>query len=50
MAKHRTKIESEDRNDDSKVFSMLLNANPQLHNVSKARAEKILRNRFPEYF
>jgi len=37
-------------NDDSKVFSMLLNANPQLHNVSKARAEKILRNRFPEYF
>ena len=37
-------------NDDSKVFSMLLNANPQLHNVSKVRAEKILRNRFPEYF
>ena len=37
-------------NDDSRIFSMLLAANPQLQNVSRTRAEKILRNRFPEYF
>ena len=37
-------------NDDSRIFAMLLSANPQLQNVSKTRAEKILRNRFPEYF
>ena len=37
-------------NDDSKVFSMLLASNPQLQQVSRTRAEKILRNRFPEYF
>ena len=37
-------------NDDSRIFSMLLSANPQLQNVSRTRAEKILRNRFPEYF
>jgi hypothetical protein len=37
-------------NDDSRIFSMLLAANPQLQNVSKTRSEKILRNRFPEYF
>ena len=29
---------------------MLLAANPQLQKVSKARAEKIIRARFPEYF
>ena len=37
-------------NDDSQVFTMLLAANPQLQKVSKARAEKIMRSRFPEYF
>ena len=37
-------------NDDSRIFTMLLSANPQLQNVSRTRAEKILRNRFPEYF
>jgi len=37
-------------NDDSRIFAMLLAANPQLQNVSRTRAEKILRNRFPEYF
>ena len=37
-------------NDDSQIFSMLLASNPQLQNVSKQRAERILRSRFPEYF
>jgi len=37
-------------NDDSQIFSMLLASNPQLQNVSRQRAEKILRSRFPEYF
>jgi hypothetical protein len=37
-------------NDDSRIFAMLLSANPQLQNVSRTRSEKILRNRFPEYF
>ena len=37
-------------NDDSRIFAMLLASNPQLQNVSRTRAEKILRNRFPEYF
>jgi hypothetical protein len=37
-------------NDDSQIYAMLLASNPQLQKVSKARAEKILRNRFPEYF
>ena len=37
-------------NDDSQIFAMLLAANPQLQNVSRTRSEKILRNRFPEYF
>ena len=37
-------------NDDSQIFAMLLAANPQLQKVSKARAEKIMRSRFPEYF
>jgi len=37
-------------NDDSRIFAMLLTANPQLQQVSRTRAEKILRNRFPEYF
>ena len=37
-------------NDDSKVISMLLESNPQLKNVSKARAVKILKARFPDYF
>ena len=37
-------------NDDSRIFAMLLTANPQLQNVSRTRSEKILRNRFPEYF
>ena len=37
-------------NDDSQIFAMLLAANPQLQKVSRARSEKILRNRFPEYF
>jgi len=37
-------------NDDSKIINLLLESNPQLKNVSPARAEKILRNRFPDYF
>ena len=37
-------------NDDSRIFAMLLAANPQLQQVSKTRAEKIMRSRFPEYF
>ena len=37
-------------NDDAQVMSMLLASNPQLQNVSKARAESILRSRFPDYF
>lgn len=37
-------------NDDSKIINLLLEANPQLKNISPARAEKILRNRFPDYF
>ena len=37
-------------NDDSQIYAMLLAANPQLQKVSRQRAEKILRNRFPEYF
>ena len=30
-------------NDDSRIFAMLLAANPQLQQVSKTRAEKIMR-------
>ena len=37
-------------NDDSRIFAMLLAANPQLQQVSKTRAERIIRSRFPEYF
>ena len=37
-------------NDDSQIFAMLLASNPQLQKVSKQRAERILRARFPEYF
>ena len=37
-------------NDDSQVMGMLLASNPQLQNVSKSRAESILRSRFPDYF
>jgi hypothetical protein len=37
-------------NDNSQIFAMLLAANPQLQQVSRTRSEKILRNRFPEYF
>ena len=37
-------------NDDSQVMSMLLASNPQLQNVSRPRAESILRSRFPDYF
>ena len=37
-------------NDDSQIYAMLLAANPQLQKVSKTRAERILRSRFPEYF
>ena len=37
-------------NDDSQVMSMLLSSNPQLQNVSRTRAESILRSRFPDYF
>ena len=37
-------------NDDSQIYAMLLASNPQLQKVSRQRAEKILRNRFPEYF
>jgi hypothetical protein len=37
-------------NDDSQIYAMLLASNPQLQKVSRTRAEKILRSRFPEYF
>ena len=37
-------------NDDSQIFNMLLASNPQLQKVSKQRAERILKSRFPEYF
>ena len=37
-------------NDDTQVFSMLLAANPQLQKISKDRAMKILKAKFPEYF
>jgi hypothetical protein len=37
-------------NDDAKVVNMLLEHNPQLKNISRARAVKILKNRFPDYF
>ena len=37
-------------NDDSQIYAMLLASNPQLQKVSKQRAQKIMRNRFPEYF
>jgi len=37
-------------NDDSQIFNMLLASNPQLQKVSRQRAEKIMSNRFPEYF
>ena len=37
-------------NDDSNVVNMLLEANPQLKNVSLDSATKILKNRFPDYF
>jgi hypothetical protein len=37
-------------NDDSQIYAMLLAANPQLQKVSRVRAQKIMRNRFPEYF
>jgi len=37
-------------NDDSQIFSMLLASNPQLQKVSRQRAERVLRSRFPEYF
>ena len=37
-------------NDDSQVMGMLLASNPQLQNVSRTRAESILRSRFPDYF
>tara|TARA_R100001594_G_scaffold94167_1_gene128357 strand:+ start:966 stop:2348 length:1383 start_codon:yes stop_codon:yes gene_type:complete len=37
-------------NDNSQIFAMLLAANPQLNNVSRARAEAILKSRFPDYF
>jgi len=37
-------------NDDSQIYAMLLASNPQLQKVSRVRAEKIMRNRFPEYF
>ena len=36
--------------DDSQIFNMLLASNPQLQKVSRQRAEKVLRSRFPEYF
>ena len=38
------------KNDDTKVVNMLLESNPQLKNVSRARAVKILKARFPDYF
>jgi hypothetical protein len=47
IAKQTGKIVS---TDDSKIINLLLESNPQLKNVSPARAEKILRNRFPDYF
>ena len=37
-------------NDDSQIYAMLLASNPQLQKVSKQRAERILKARFPEYF
>ena len=37
-------------NDDTQIFSMLLAANPQLQKISKDRAMKILKAKFPEYF
>ena len=37
-------------NDDAQVMGMLLASNPQLQNVSRTRAESILRSRFPDYF
>ena len=37
-------------NDDSQIYAMLLASNPQLQKVSRVRAQKIMRNRFPEYF
>ena len=37
-------------NDNSRIYAMLLAANPQLQKVSRARSERILRSRFPEYF
>ena len=37
-------------NDDSQIFNMLLASNPQLQKVSRQRAERVLRSRFPEYF
>jgi hypothetical protein len=37
-------------NDDSQVMGMLLASNQTQQNVSKARAESILRSRFPDYF
>ena len=37
-------------NDDSQIFNMLLASNPQLQKVSRQRAERILKTRFPEYF
>jgi hypothetical protein len=37
-------------NDDAKVVNMLLESNPQLKSISRARAVKILKNRFPDYF
>ena len=47
IAKQSGKIVS---TDDSKIINLLLESNPQLKSVSPARAEKILRNRFPDYF
>lgn len=38
------------KNDDTKVINMLLESNPQLKNISRARAVKILKARFPDYF
>lgn len=38
------------KNDDAKVVNMLLESNPQLQNISRARAVKILKARFPDYF
>mgnify|MGYP003133881801 FL=1 len=37
-------------NDDSRVFNMLMDSNPQLKGLSRQRAEKILKSRFPDYF